>query len=167
MVGGALGSLVGVLLAGRYPDRVRHLAMFAVAAEMGGRTAEYVLARTERIRRDGMRVAVDASLGNAFPAAFTAVKDWYRPRWLANDPAGFASLSESLCRAVLGPEVWSAVKAPTLVVSGRHDFLWPPAIGQDVAARISGARFEVLEDAGHFPHLQTPAALAALVDGFS
>ena len=39
VIGGALGSLVGVLLAGRYPDRVQHLAMFAVAAEMGGRTS--------------------------------------------------------------------------------------------------------------------------------
>jgi 3-oxoadipate enol-lactonase len=166
VIGGALGALVGLKLAGRAPGRLRRLVLATVAAETGGRTAEYVLARAHRVRREGMRVAVDASLDNAFPPAFAAAKEWYRPRWLANDPAGYAALSEALCRTDLGPAVWAAVQAPTLVVSGRHDFIWPPAAGQDAAARIAGAQVEVLEEAGHFPHLQTPAALAALIERF-
>jgi pimeloyl-ACP methyl ester carboxylesterase len=50
--------------------------------------------------------------------------------------------------------------------SGAHDFLWPPAIGRQVAALIPGARFEVMEDAGHFPHLQAPETLVRLARSF-
>ena len=43
---------------------------------------------------------------------------------------------------------------------------WPPESARDVASRIPGARFAILPEAGHFPHLQTPAALAAQAEGF-
>lgn len=45
---------------------------------------------------------------------------------------------------------WGVIRAPVLVASGAHDFLWPPAIGRQVAALIPGERLEVMEDAGHF-----------------
>jgi len=61
---------------------------------------------------------------------------------------------------------WGAIRAPVLVTSGAHDFLWPPSIGQQVAALVPGARFEVMTDAGHFPHLQAPATLATLARRF-
>jgi pimeloyl-ACP methyl ester carboxylesterase len=35
-----------------------------------------------------------------------------------------------------------------------------------VAALIPGARFEVMEDAGHFPHLQAPETLVRLARSF-
>jgi 3-oxoadipate enol-lactonase len=53
-----------------------------------------------------------------------------------------------------------------LVVSGAHDFLWPPAVGREVAALITSARFEVMEDAGHFPHLQAPETVVRLATHF-
>ena len=61
---------------------------------------------------------------------------------------------------------WGVIRAPVLVASGAHDFLWPPAIGRQVAALIPGARFEVMEDAGHFPHLQAPETLVRLARSF-
>ncbi len=61
---------------------------------------------------------------------------------------------------------WGAIRAPVLVASGAHDFLWPPAIGRQVAPLIPGARFEVMEDAGHFPHLQAPERLVRLARSF-
>jgi pimeloyl-ACP methyl ester carboxylesterase len=78
-----------------------------------------------------------------------------------------------LCRIVLsageagdGRIDWGAIRARVLVASGAHDFLWPPAIGRQVAALIPGARFEVMEDAGHFPHLQAPETLVRLARSF-
>jgi len=61
---------------------------------------------------------------------------------------------------------WGAIRAPVLVASGAHDFLWPPPIGRQVAALIPGARFEVMEDAGHYPHLQAPQDLVRLACDF-
>lgn len=166
VAGAALGALAGVLLAGRYPALVRRLVLCAVADDMSGRTASYLTERAARVRAAGMRPVADASLANAFPEAFTAEREQYRPLYLGNDPAGYAALSLALARTRLGPEVWRAVRAPALVLSGAHDFIWPPEAGRQTAARIAGARFEILADAGHFPHLQTPAALAARVERF-
>jgi 3-oxoadipate enol-lactonase len=61
---------------------------------------------------------------------------------------------------------WGAIRAPTLVASGAHDFLWPPAVGQEVASLIPGARFAIMEDSGHFPHLQAPQSLNRLARDF-
>jgi 3-oxoadipate enol-lactonase len=82
------------------------------------------------------------------------------------DPAAHAELSLVLGRLEMTAADWEAIQAPALVASGAHDFLWPPAIGRQVAALIPGARFEVMEDAGHFPHLQAPATVARLAGGF-
>ena len=55
VVGAALGSLVGALLAIRHPERVRRLMMCAVAADMAGPTRAYVAERAENARRGNAR----------------------------------------------------------------------------------------------------------------
>ncbi|HWB50698.1 MAG TPA: alpha/beta fold hydrolase [Stellaceae bacterium] len=166
VIGAALGSLVGALLALRHPARVRRLMMCAVAADMAGPTRAYVAERAEKVRVVGMRGVADASLANSFPEALAAQRAAYRAIYLANDPAAYAELSLALARLELTAADWGAVRAPVLVASGAHDFLWPPALGRAVAALIPGARFAVIEDAGHFPHLQAPATLARIARGF-
>ena len=166
VLGGALGSLVGVLLAGQHPALVRRLVLFAVSDDRDERTAAYVTERAARVRREGMRPVAETSLANAFPAAHSAARNRYLPLYLGHDPAGYAALFLALATSSLGTPVWEAVRVPTLVCSGAHDFIWPPDHGRRVAARIAEARFEVLEDAGHFPHLQTPVAVTALAERF-
>jgi len=162
VIGAALGSLVGALLAIRHPARVRRLMMCAVAPDMAGPTRAYVAERAEKVRVVGMRAVAEASLGNSFPESRAAERAAYRAIYLANDPAGYAELSLALGRLELTPADWGAIRAPVLVASGAHDFLWPPPLGREVAALIPGARFAAMEDAGHFPHLQAPASLAGL-----
>lgn len=166
VLGAALGSLVGALLAIRHPARVGRLILCAVAADMAGPTRAYLTERAEKVRVEGMRAAAEASLANSFPASRAAERAAYRGIYLGNDPNAYAELSLALARLDMTPADWSRIQAPTLVVSGAHDFMWPPPVGRQVAALIPGARFEVLEEAGHFPHLQAPAALAALAHKF-
>lgn len=163
VVGGALGSLTGAVLAIRHPIRVRRLILCAVSDELGGVTAEYVAARAERVLADGMRAVVEASLKNSFPDAFASQREAYRPLYLANHPQCYAAMSLALSRLRVD---WAAIRQPTLVLSGAHDFIWPPAHGEHVAGLISGARFQTLTESAHFPHLQTPAELAALARDF-
>jgi len=166
ILGSALGSLVGAVLAQRHPALVRRLAMCAVADDQSGRTATYLTERAARVRREGMRAVADASLRNAFPEAFAAERAAYRPVYISNDPACYAEMSLALTRLRMGSAAWGALVAPVLVASGRHDFIWPPPLGQRVAEQIPGARFTVLEDAGHFPHMQTPEAVAEIAEAF-
>lgn len=166
LIGAALGSLVGALLAIRHSDRVGRLMMCAVAPDMAGPTRAYLVERAEKVRVVGMRGVAEASLANSFPASRAAERAAYRGIYLGNDPVAYAELSLALARLELTAGDWGAIGAPTLVASGAHDFLWPPPIGQQVAALVPGARFAVMEDAGHFPHLQAPRSLARLACDF-
>jgi proline iminopeptidase len=50
-------------------------------------------------------------------------------------------------------------------MAGRDDFLFPPEHQGVLAARIPSARLEIIERAGHNPHLERPAEVfAALTD---
>ncbi len=53
------------------------------------------------------------------------------------------------------------VRVPTLVMVGEHDAIATPDFARSVAARIPGARFAVLADAGHLSNLEQPAAFNA------
>jgi 3-oxoadipate enol-lactonase len=53
-----------------------------------------------------------------------------------------------------------------MVVAGRHDTVRPPAGTQELAKKIPGARFELIETAGHFMPTTAPAALLKLLLDF-
>jgi pimeloyl-ACP methyl ester carboxylesterase len=58
------------------------------------------------------------------------------------------------------------VQAPTLVVWGKEDRLVSPVYAEEFAQRIDGARVEIVDQAGHAPHLERPEAVARLVRDF-
>ena len=51
------------------------------------------------------------------------------------------------------------VAAPTLIVWGKADGIIAPAYAQEFAKRIAGARIELIDEAGHLPHLEQPEAV--------
>lgn len=91
-----------------------------------------------------------------------------RPRWnammrsmirAASDAGGWRE-SLSIREAML------SLTRPTLFAWGEHDSFAPPSSGEQIAARMNGARFEVIADAGHLPQLDQPEALAASIRRF-
>ena len=58
------------------------------------------------------------------------------------------------------------IAVPTLIVWGANDSVVPPEYASDFGRRIPGARVELIEQAGHLPHLEQPAAVAEIVSGF-
>lgn len=60
------------------------------------------------------------------------------------------------------------IDAPTLVIWGEQDGVTPASYGEGYAALIKGAQFRSIADAGHFPHIEQPAAflreLRAFID---
>jgi pimeloyl-ACP methyl ester carboxylesterase len=57
------------------------------------------------------------------------------------------------------------IQVPTLVVWGRSDAVYPPALAQRVAHEIRGAGLELV-DTGHFVPLERPDLVAELIAGF-
>jgi 3-oxoadipate enol-lactonase len=58
------------------------------------------------------------------------------------------------------------VRCPTMVVAGKHDTVRPHAGTAELAKKIPGARFELVEEAGHFLPSQGPEQLNALLESF-
>ena len=59
-----------------------------------------------------------------------------------------------------------AIRVPTLVICGEQDTITPPALSNELAPLISGARMTVIADAGHLTNLERPNEFNALVEEF-
>ncbi len=58
------------------------------------------------------------------------------------------------------------IRVPTLVVAGRYDFLFPTEHQVALAAGIANAHLQIIECAGHNPHMERPADVMQAVKGF-
>jgi pimeloyl-ACP methyl ester carboxylesterase len=58
------------------------------------------------------------------------------------------------------------IQAPTLVVAGESDFIFPPAAQRELAAGIPQARLHLIEGAGHEPWSEQPAAFFSALRAF-
>lgn len=70
-------------------------------------------------------------------------------------------------RAILGrvdsrPDL-PRIAVPTLVAVGAEDVLTPPALAEEMAAAIRGARLERIPDCGHLPPIEDPVATSRLL----
>jgi pimeloyl-ACP methyl ester carboxylesterase len=59
-----------------------------------------------------------------------------------------------------------AIEMPVLVLTGDDDRVIPAADSIRLAKNISGARLEVIENCGHIPHEEQPAAFMQIVQNF-
>src|SRR5690349_5413148 len=59
------------------------------------------------------------------------------------------------------------IRIPTLFLWGRQDGILSESYGRAFCAAIPGARFEPIENAGHFPHLEQPRIFADRVLAFA
>jgi len=58
------------------------------------------------------------------------------------------------------------IKAPTLVLAGRYDFLFPPEHQAILADRLPNARLEIIERAGHNPQMERSAEVIQAIRDF-
>ena len=58
------------------------------------------------------------------------------------------------------------IDIPTLVMAGRFDFLFPPEHQAIVADRLYDARLEIIENAGHNPHVEQQDAVIGILRRF-
>ena len=58
------------------------------------------------------------------------------------------------------------IKVPTLVLAGRHDFLFPPEHQAILADRIPNAQLKIIERAGHNPQMERPAEVIQIIKRF-
>jgi len=151
----------------KYPDRVGALVLCNPAPGVDPSRAAALDERAAFAGREGMRASLPTTLALSYPPHLgeRAAYEAYRGRYLANDPVAFGLGFRCLARTNL-LHMLPQIRCPTMVVAGRHDTVRPHAGTAELAKKIPGARFELLDDAGHFMPTQAPQALAALLDDF-
>ncbi len=162
----AAASTQALLLRERHPDWIASLVLCNPALGVDPSRAGALNDRADLAEREGMRAVLAITLDKSYPPELTDRETYenYRGRYLANDPVGFAQANRMLARTnVTG--MLPDIKCPTMVVAGRQDAVRPPAASEEIAGKIPGARFELI-DAGHFMPTTGPAALLALLKDF-
>ena len=151
----------------KYPDRVGVLVLCNPAPGVDPSRAAALDERAAFAAREGMRASLPTTLALSYPPhlgeplAYQA----YLGRYLANDPVCFGLAFRCLARTNM-LHMLPQIRCPTMVVAGRHDTVRPHAGTAELARKIPGARFELLDEAGHFMPTQAPLALAGLLEDF-
>jgi pimeloyl-ACP methyl ester carboxylesterase len=158
-----------------------------VGASFGGwLAAEIATKTTERLSRLVMIGALGVKLGPRDKSDIVDIYATPRSRWEAlsfHDPKfaqrDYAALSEEELTVIArnreatalfawNPYMYNPklkhrlhrIRVPVLFLWGASDRFAPPEYGKGYCAAIPGAKFETIAEAGHFPHIEQPEAVA-------
>jgi 3-oxoadipate enol-lactonase len=151
----------------RHPDQVSAMVLCNPAPGVDPSRAGALNERADLAERDGIRGVMAITLDKSYPPDLgeRAAYEAYRGRYLANDPVGFGLAHRMLAMTNM-IYMLPKITVPTMVVAGKHDTVRPPAGTQELAKTIPGARFELIEEAGHFLPTTGPKTLVKLLRDF-
>ncbi|GHO95708.1 alpha/beta hydrolase [Reticulibacter mediterranei] len=84
----------------------------------------------------------------------------------AATPTGIAAASRGMGLRPDSTDLLARIACPTLVIVGEHDGPVPPDVAREYAAKIPGARFAMILEAGHVSNLEQPEAFLKAVREF-
>jgi proline iminopeptidase len=58
------------------------------------------------------------------------------------------------------------IKAPTLIIAGRHDWITPPTQSEEILRLMPGAEYVVFEQSGHMPFVEEQQGFLDVVRRF-
>lgn len=159
----SMGGMTGIWLALHRAERLSRLALCNTSAHMPGRESWNERIRT--VESGGMAALLETVLARWFTAGFRrshpAEVDRIAAMILATEPRGYAGCAGAI-RDMDQRDDLGRIAMPTLVVIGEHDPATVPAMGEEIAARVSGARAVRLPTA-HLSNVERPDLFEAAV----
>jgi pimeloyl-ACP methyl ester carboxylesterase len=166
----SIGGYVALAFARRHGERLSGLGLLDTKAPADDEPAR--ARRMEMIRRiqaEGSGFVADAML----PLLLGETSRRERPELVERvttiigeqDPRAIAAAQRALAARPDASDGLRSIAVPTLVITGEEDRASGPEEGRALAAAIPGARFLLVERAGHLSNLERPEPVAeALLD---
>jgi 3-oxoadipate enol-lactonase len=167
-VGISMGSGTALRIAQRYPDRIQRMVMCAGNAATGPGNAQAWQERIDFARSKGMEAMVEPTIARWFhPDTLKAdgeavhrVRDMIRTTPLEGFVACAQALQEFDFQAGL-----PKMRLPALLLAGAADANATRSLSA-LQARIAGARYSVIPQAGHLANIEAPGGFNALMSDF-
>jgi pimeloyl-ACP methyl ester carboxylesterase len=166
----SLGGYVALAFMRRHADRVSGLVLLDTKATADGDQArDDRLKMAERVLAEGNGFVAEAML----PKLLGETSREHRPEVVSKvatlireqAPQAIAGAQRGMAARSATTDVLATISVPTLVVTGEEDAVTGPEVGRDLAAGIPGARFLLVEEAGHLVNLEQPEIVnEALLD---
>jgi proline iminopeptidase len=186
VLGHSFGGQVALEYALRYPGSLSHLLLLDTGGDSrwSQQNAADLLAKrgyspkkVELVRRwfNGQfapreMLPILMRIGSAYsyhPSLWLTARDLARGEWRPKmRPEALIFAGRYLLKGWTVMDRLGEITAPTLVMAGRGDFVFPPEHQLELAAAIPRARLQIIERAGHNPHSEQPAEVMAAIRGF-
>ncbi len=172
VVGLSMGGYVALALLRRHPDRLRALALLDTRSDAD--SPDVTAGRLDmaaRVLADGVDpfladVMLPRLLGVTTRASRPDVVEHVRRILLDQDPAAVADAQCGMAGRPDATGLLGEVRVPTLVLCGAEDTVSRPAQMRQLAAAVPGARWELVDGAGHLTALERPEVVTDLLDRF-
>lgn len=162
----SMGGMVGQWLGAHAPERFDRMILANTSSYYPDPTNW--LNRIKAVREGGLAAVADAVIAGWLTADFRerdpATTAKMKAMLLGTPVEGYLAACETLStldqRALL-----PTIKAPVLVIAGRHDNATPVAAGEFIRSNIPGASMTLL-DAAHISNVEQPHAFTEAMVGF-
>jgi len=166
-VGHSFGAMVACEMAAAYPARARRLALLDPLGlwRADAPVTNWMLRNPGELARYVFKNPDGEAARRMFPGAGDG------------EAAAMARVRVIWAMGATGKFIWPIpdkglkkrihrVKAPALLIWGKDDRLVPLVYADEFARRLSGARVETVDGAGHAPHLEQTATTVKLIRDF-
>ncbi len=166
VLGHSMGGKAALLLAAMAPQRVRRLVgvtpVFAAPVPFDCETADFFARATDEIE---LRAAIiDDTTGRRLPSHWCGAMA--QRSWQTSCQDAFSGYFRSWSGDNYLPDL-DAVTQPMLVIGGAYDLsITEEVLRATWLERFPSARLALIQNAGHYPMMETPLALASLLHNF-
>jgi 4a-hydroxytetrahydrobiopterin dehydratase len=124
-------------------------------------------ATASRLAREDIAFLVDDMVGKLFPPhASAALRSEWREIMARTPREGAAAALRALADRPDSTDTLRNFRGPTLVITGRHDAIFPVAEAEAMASAAPNGRLEIIEGAGHMTAVEQPDRFATVLAEF-
>lgn len=170
IIGFSMGSLVARAFAIKHPQMANKLVLMNSVFRRNTQQQDAVNARLALAEAGGLQEGIEAAVGRWFSPEFITVNpaliQTIETRLRGNDADGFLNAYRVFASTEDPPQNPLPITCPTLVLTGELDSGSTPAMTQNLAAAIPGAKAHVLPGLRHMAALEDPIQVNELLFRF-